>query len=337
MFKRALLALPLLALLASPSHAAGTIQYSLSQQLDQFGKPLSGCQFHTFQAGTTATPQSAFQDTGLTLPLPNPIICDASGRLPQFFLADGLIKIRLDDQFGVTQVVADNILVIGPSAGGGGGSTIDPTTIASTGDLKWSYGTQVITGWVRMNGRTIGSATSGASERANSDTQALFQYLWSADPNLAVSGGRGASSSADFSANKTIALPDLRGRVIAGLDDMGNTAAGRLTSTFFGASATVLGNAGGSQSQTLSLAQLPTGITTSGTTLNSISVSTTTSVMHQGTTNGFTSGVGFAFDSITASSTGNNNITVNATSNNTSGAAHPTVQPTMLLNVYIKL
>ncbi len=50
----------------------------------------------------------------LTLALPNPMTCDAAGRLPQFFFADGQIKVRLTDKNGVTQIVADNILVIWP-------------------------------------------------------------------------------------------------------------------------------------------------------------------------------------------------------------------------------
>lgn len=261
MLKRALRVLSLLLLaVPAPAFAVGTIAYSLSQNLDASGKPLSGCQFYTYQAGTTATPQNAYKDTALTLPQPNPMTCDASGRLPQFFLADGQIKIRLDDKFGVNQVTADNILVIGPSSGGGGGGSVDPTTIAATGDVKAAYGTGTIVGWVRANGRTIGSSTSGATERANADTQALFQYLWSADPNLIVSSGRGASSAADWAANKTIALPDFRGRTIAGLDDMGNAAAGRLTATYFGSSggcssaaATTLGVGCGGESASFTL------------------------------------------------------------------------------------
>jgi microcystin-dependent protein len=138
--------------------------------------------------------------------------------------------------------------------------------------VKARYGTGVLSGFVRMNGRTIGSATSGATERANADAQALFEYLWTTDPNLTVSSGRGGSANADWLANKTIALPDMRGCVIAGMDDMGASAASILTSTFYGASAATLGNAGGTQSITLTLAQVPahthTG-TATGTTNNS--------------------------------------------------------------------
>ncbi len=152
---------------------AGTISLSLSQQFNSQGAPLAGGRLYFFQAGTT-TPQSAYQDSGLTIPHANPIILDAAGRIPQFFLADGSIKIRLDSETGVTQLAADGILVIGAASGGGGGSPVDATTVLQTGDIKVRYGTGVHTGWVRANGRTIGSATSGATERANADAEALF-------------------------------------------------------------------------------------------------------------------------------------------------------------------
>lgn len=229
----------------------------MTQQLDQFGVPLSGAHLYFIQAGTVSTPQNAFQDSALTLPWPNPIILSASGRIPQLFFADGSIKIRLTDVNGVEILVADGILVVGASSGGGGGSPVDATTVLATGDIKVRYGTGVLTGFVRCNARTIGSATSGGSERANSDTQALFEYLWNTDANLTVSSGRGATSIADWTANKTIALPDWRGRALAALDDMGNSAAGRLTATYFGTTATVLGAAGGGESSTLLTANLP--------------------------------------------------------------------------------
>ena len=56
----------------------------------------------------------------------------------------------------------------------------------------------------------------------------------------------------------TFNLPDLRGRVLAGRDDMGGSAQNRLTSNWFGANATVLGATGGSEKNALiSLNQLP--------------------------------------------------------------------------------
>lgn len=255
--------------LLSPAHASGTIPYSLSQQLDEFGKPLAGCKLYLIQAGTVSTPQNGFQDNALTLVLPNPLTCDASGRLPQFFLADGSIKVRLTKSTGVNVVTADGIQVVGASGGGGGGGTVDPTTVIATGDIKARYGTGVLTGFVRANGRTIGSATSGATERANADAQPLFEYLWNTDPSLAVSTGRGGSSNADWVANKTIVLPDWRGRNIAGLADMGNTDSGVLPLAYYGTSSIVLGAAGGGASQILLPANLPS-YTPTGTISGSV-------------------------------------------------------------------
>jgi len=53
----------------------------------------------------------------------------------------------------------------------------------------------------------------------------------------------------------TFNVPDLRGRVVAGADGMGGSAAGRLTDAVAGID--ILGDAGGSQSRTLVTANLP--------------------------------------------------------------------------------
>lgn len=315
---------------------AGTIPLSMTQQLDELGAPLTGGKLYLIQAGTVSTPQNGFQDSALTLPWPNPIVLDASGRLPQFFLADGSIKIRLTDVNGVEKLTADGIIVTGASSGGGGGSPVDATTVLATGDIKVRYGTGVLAGFVRANARTIGSATSGASERANSDTQSLFEYLWNTDANLTVSTGRGASSAADWAANKTIALPDWRGRALAALDDMGNTAAGRLTSTYFGTSAIVLGAAGGAESQTLTASQIPS--ITSANASQAITVLSNQSVSIGGTidtTSG--SGASFVRNSTIGQITSTSPNAISVTSSNTGGTAHNIAQPTMLATVYLKI
>jgi microcystin-dependent protein len=236
---------------------SGTIPLSMTQQFDIYGQPLKGGQLFVIQAGTVATPQNPYQDAALTLVLPNPITLDAAGRIPQFFLADGYIKIRLADVNGVTQLAADGILVIGPSAGGGGGGGgVDATTVLQTGDVKPRYDTSVVNGFVRANGRSIGSSASGATELADPSAQALFNYLWNKDQNLAVTPSRGASSAADWAANKQLALPDFRGCALGGLDGMGNALAGRLPPAVF-ASADVLGSLGGNVYAALSAGNLP--------------------------------------------------------------------------------
>lgn len=339
MFKRLILSLALAAGLLSPAYSAGTIPFSLSQQLDTSGNPLAGCQFYTIQAGTTSTPQNAYQDSALTIPLPNPQTCDAAGRLPQMFLADGTIKVRLTDKNGVTQVVADNIAVVGASSGSGGGGTVDPTTILSTGDLKATYGTGSLSGFVRANGRTIGSATSGATERANADAQALFEYLWGADANLTVSGGRGASANADWVANKTIELPDLRGRTIAGMDTMGNSSADRLNPSV---ASGVLGSVAGAQNVMLAKANLPnyappfTGSATSvsGATTKSNIATFDTSVLAAAGGDRLIPATGTTL-AVTAS--GIPNGTVGSINGGVTQTATATLPPLMVMTYYIKL
>jgi len=114
---------------------------------------------------------------------------------------------------------------------------------------------------------TIGNGASAASNRANADQANLFALIWNnwTDAQAPVSGGRGASAAADFAANKTIAVPDLRGRVVAGLDNMGGVAAGRLTSTTMTPNGVTPGATGGTQTATVS-----------GTTSGTLSVSGTT-------------------------------------------------------------
>lgn len=334
--KRLGLVSALWALFYCSAFAAGTVPgFALTPQFDKNGKIAPGCRLFTIQAGTVAAPEKSYQDSGLTLLNPNPLTCDATGRLPSFFLADGNIKLRLTDKNGVELFVQDNLLVIGASSGGGGGGSVDPTTILATGDFKDVYGTGNLTGFVRCNARTIGNATSGGTERANADTSALFVLLWNNDPTLAVSGGRGASAAADYAANKTITLPDCRGRGRAALSDMGNSDSGRVSTTYFGCTGLVLGCAGGSESQTLTVAQLAVhshGITDPGHVHIETGSPAGGGSNHVFTPNNGTSGVTTnTLDSTASATTG---ITIN---NAGSGAPHANVQPTILVTTYIKL
>jgi len=340
--KRFFLSLVLAAGLLSPAIAAGTLPgISMSQQLDTDGRPLNGGRLYLIQAGTTSTPQNCYQDSGLTIAWPNPVTLDSAGRVPQLFCADGSIKVRLTNSVGVQKLVQDNLLVVGPSGGGGGGGSVDPTTILQTGQIVHMYGTGSISGFVRCNGRTIGSATSGATERANADTSALFVFLYNADPNLSVSGGRGASAAADFAANKTIALPDCRGRVLAGLPDMGASAASWLTSTYFGTTLALGAVSTTTDHVTLVTGNLPpytptqstgTFAATNGPFLKSAGGVVISATVGSG---------GTAMDGVQAGTgglvqpTGNVTVTMNAQG----GISTPfsSIQPTILATIYIKL
>jgi microcystin-dependent protein len=168
-----------------------------------------------------------------------------------------------DTDTGLYRKSADTI---GISVGGAEVAEISAkgSTLVPTGVMMPYVATTAPTGWVRANGRTIGSASSGASERANADAATLYALLWGSysDSVCAVSSGRGASAAADFAANKTIGLPDLRGRGLFGLDDMGNSAASRLGSVVTG---TTNGASGGAETVTLVEANLPSHTHAAGT------------------------------------------------------------------------
>lgn len=91
-------------------------------------------------------------------------------------------------------------------------------SILQTGMMIDYFGATAPSGWVFVDGGTIGNDSSGATSRANSDTQNLFVLLWNSIDNsyCPVSGGRGVSAIADFAAGKTITLPDSRGKVSVG-------------------------------------------------------------------------------------------------------------------------
>lgn len=323
--------------------AAGTIPIALAQSVDVNGRPLAGALLYIYQTGTVATQQNAFFDTALTQPMAWPLQADQNGRLPMFYLADGAVHVRLTDSLGVVQFDYPSMLVIGPSSGSGGSNAVDPSSIASTGDVKFRPTGDTLTGWVKLNGQTIGNVTSGGTGRANADTQALFIYLWGVcdDAHCPVSSGRGVSGLADFNASKTITLPDLRSRSPFGLDDMGASAAGRLLSSNVtsggGDGVTTPFATGGEANHTVSQAELPAispGITITDPghthTLNNA-----TNVVRNigGSTGG---GSGFSTSTITENSA-TTGITAAFTSPLGSGTAGNNMGPFMLGSWYQKL
>lgn len=85
----------------------------------------------------------------------------------------------------------------------------------TTGDVWVTHKLTAPAGWIMWSDGTIGSATSGATIRANADTSALYSLYWTySDAVCPVSGGRGVSAAADFAANKPIGVPKAAGRAI---------------------------------------------------------------------------------------------------------------------------
>ncbi len=220
-----------------------------------------GDKLYFYNAGTS-TPQPVYADGALGVAYDQPILADARGMFPVIYLSPtpGVYRQKLMDANDVLIFDDDDIDVaqaasyVPPSPG-----ATDPSLLVTTGMRIGFYGTVAPAGWVRCAGRTLGSASSGASERANADCQALFLHLWTADSTLAVSGGRGASAAGDWAANKTIALPDYRDRIAIGLGGMGNADINLIPDATVdgGETNTTLGATVGSAAQTLTAAQIP--------------------------------------------------------------------------------
>ena len=113
----------------------------------------------------------------------------------------------------------------------------------------------------------------------------------------------------------TFNLPDLRGRVSAGKDNMGGTAASRLTSGGSGVVGTTLGASGGGETHTLTTSEMPA---------------------HSHTQRGSNAGSGTGTNYSSTASAGNQINTSMSTAANGGGGAHNNVQPTIILNKIIK-
>lgn len=117
--------------------------------------------------------------------------------------------------------------------------------------------------------------------------------------------------------SSTFNVPDLRGRVVAGQDDMGGSSANRLTNQTGGLNGDTLGDTGGSETHTLTEAQLPAH--SHGNVVTNV-----------GSTSSTNTGDGINRIRLTG-------ITQSKSATSTgSGDAHNNVQPTIILNYIIK-
>lgn len=233
------------------------------------GYPVDGAQLYAYDTGTT-TPRVLYLTADLDPTKVHPVpVVTSDGVLPVMWAGAGNydVVLRGPDGGQIRRINGLRGEAIAASTPG----TFDPNAQLQTGDVITRHGTGSRTGFVRANGRTIGSAASVADERANADCHALFVFLYVNDANLMVSGGRSpAGAEADWSANKTIALPDDRGRIEIGVPDMGSVdiTASRLAGGLVPSGGFVLGATGGEAGHVLAAAEVggAVTVTTSGAT-----------------------------------------------------------------------
>lgn len=160
--------------------------------------------------------------------------------------------------------------------------------------------------------------------------------------NSTAGFGYRTTSQIDPSGNRSttgqfIVLPDLRGRVGAGADAMGGSAANRL-GTSGGMTTGGLGGSGGSQLHVLTVDQMPshnhggsTGNPTSHSHQISINRSLGSDSNGSGAVRGGSNTESLVFDS------GNGSNHTHTISNQGGGAGHSSLQPTLIFNKIIKV
>jgi len=310
---------------------------SLVPWIDANGNPYAGAKLFFFDAETT-TPRTVYRDGGQNESHDHPVVANGAGKFPAVFLQAGDYRERMETADG--QVVHDVDLITAPNGEApippDAGDT-DPKLLASTGDVKVRHAVGTHAGWVRCNARTLGSAASGATERANADCEALFLHLWEQDPTLTVSGGRGANAASDWASNKNIALPDFRSVPLVGLASMGGATSTRLSGIAVdnGETLDTLGATLGVKEVAISIAQMPShnhGGTTNTTGNHSHTYQRQRTIFKSAGTDKVTANE--ESDPTNTSSAGNHAHTI---SSQGGGGAHPNVQPSALITIYIKL
>lgn len=176
--------------------------------------------------------------------------------------------------------------------------------------------------------------------------QLLTQAAFPAMQVIADAAGRpyGGVAATNFN------TPDYRGRIGAGKDDMGGTAANRITAAISGITGTTLGAAGGSEGITLTTGQIPahnhpvTG--TPGLSDPGHFHTTTFGYTNLGASGGdnvHSTGAGGASPATDTKNTDTKTTGITATlgtlstSNAGSGGAHPNVQPTIIVNKIMRV
>lgn len=183
------------------------------------GVPLVGAQLFFYETGTN-TPQNTYSDEALTVPNTNPVVSDANGYFGNVFLLPSpAYRVVLEDSTGAIVWSMDPV---GPSVGGGGGGT-GSSTVPAGAILPYGGSSAPNAAWLMCFGQNV--------------SRTVYSVLFGV---VGTTYGIGDGST-------TFGIPDLRGRVPVGKDNMGGAAANRMTAGISGVDGVTLGASGGDQ------------------------------------------------------------------------------------------
>ena len=215
----------------------------------------------------------------------------------------GSSKLKVKDAgITATQLATDSVITAKIQDGAVTAAKLDAGAVSvlmPTASIMPYAGSSAPTGYLLCDGAAISRSTYST----------LFGLL-------ATTYGSGDGSS-------TFNIPDLRGRVIAGQDDMGGASANRLTGLTGGVDGDVLGGSGGAETHTLATSELPAHDHDVDTAVKSNSTN--------GVAGNYPTGTNLSSPS--AAQLGAN---TNSIKNTGGGGAHNNVQPTIILNYIIK-
>lgn len=199
--------------------------------------------------------------------------------------------------------------------------------------------TDAVSLWQFQNGTPVGAVIDYAGSNAPATWMFAYGQAISRTTYAALFAAIGTTYGTG-DGTTTFNLPDLRGRVVAGKDNMGGATTGRLD--ILAAQQNILGGSGGSDRHVLTEAQMPahqhSGVTSSDGNHNHQGIFGPVSTPGAGN-GGVNSNGASGHASMTLLETGwGGTHSHSFTTNNTGGgAAHNNVQPTMIMNKIIKV
>jgi len=339
-----------------------------TQFFDANGNPLSSGTVD-FYIPSTTTRKTTWQDALETIPNTNPVVLDAAGKA--LILGSGSYRQVVKDMNGnliwdqvtTAPLSSGAITLVGDGQAVGSikpwagivapsqylfayGQTVSRmtyaallATITQTNNVICTSSSPILTGLSDTTQINVGAAVESPCLPGGTIVSSKTVSTVTVNNNSTVT----LNSTAIFypfgngDGTTTFTLPDLRGYVIAGRDNMGGTAASRLTTTYFGSNTPdATGAIGGSQSFTLLQANLPNlTLTTSiasgqGSHTHTVPLAAQ-AVMNSGSSNVIEGG------GTTTSSAATLPAMTGTTPTGGSGTPISTIQPTITLNYIIKV